>query len=77
MEEVGKTQWVFSAAIAFMMAIQPGQAQIFNYTAAVSGWTDTFNPYPSALARAPYCSFPAKHIERNVNCCVNITHRPL
>ncbi|CAK0783597.1 hypothetical protein CVIRNUC_006796 [Coccomyxa viridis] len=35
-----------------MMAIQPGQAQIFNYTAAVSGWTDTFNPYPSALTNA-------------------------
>ena len=38
-------------AISFLMTVQSGQAQIFNYTTALSGWTDTVNHYPSAQAR--------------------------
>ena len=67
MEVVGKTKWMASAAIAFLMTIQPGQAQLFNYTTALSGWTEsdssdayarvTTNKYPSAQARVPHYWF--------------------
>ena len=51
MERIGKPQWIASAAIAFLMTIQSSQAQIFNYTTAVSGWNS--GTYPSAQARYP------------------------
>ena len=80
MEEIGKTKWVATAAIAFLMTIQIGEAQTFNYTTALLGWTDTFNPYPSAQVRSPHCSFLwiiLGHIGRNVNCCLSMSYRPL
>ena len=51
MDGFTRTQCIATATIVFLMSIQTGQAQIFNYTAALSGWTDTFTHYPSAQAR--------------------------
>ena len=51
MEGVSKSHCIAIAVITCLVTIQGGQAQIFNYTTAVSGWTGNFESYPSAQAR--------------------------
>ena len=49
---VNRSHCVAIAVIVCLVTIQGGQAQIFNYTTAVSGWTGNFfDKYPSAQAR--------------------------